>query len=325
MKSYGSFDEAVATLGVANPVPAPAPNGATPLEVAIASAINTGGSGRGMSYYSAAARCGRRARLSEERREAFTAAGRDGLPRDKNAFAIGSIYHLLHQQAREPRADLELDFSDAYTNINVIEALRMYRGWMNVWGRDYWGRTLAVERKLPESGAEVREAIARTFGAQVNGTVDMVVELGDDDAVRAQRRLPGIQAGRYVLDWKTADSDADGVAYALGLQAMWYPALWNWCYPDAPVSGIIFDVALKRGRRRDRAMYADDFQAFFVETAQNSHQRVVSLLRGMVRQGRLNVLHDVPNRAECVDWRGQTCPFLNGECDGELKSEDYGG
>lgn len=277
-------------------------------ELAIAKAINSGGSGRGMSYYSAASRCGRRSRLQDERHQSVVEQGNEGLPQTKHALVIGSIYHLLHEQLRRPRPDLELDFTEAVTNPNVVEALRMFRGFKNIWGAGYWGRTVEVEHRLHTTiGGEV-----------VSGTMDMVAELDEEAAARAQRRLPGITPGRYVIDWKTADSDSDGVALAEGLQAMWYPTLWNRMYPATPVEGIIFDIAMKRGRRKDRAMYATDFQAVLVRTPPDNEGEVIDALRGMVKQGALNVLHDIPNRAECVDWRGQVCPFYKSACNGVL-------
>ncbi len=293
----------------------------TPQELAIARAINSGGSGRGMSFYAVASRCGRKARLQDVRREDFVDGEKAGLPDTKHALVIGSIYHLFQEQWRKPRPDLELDMSMAAYNPNVIEALRMFRGFSRLWGRNYWGKPIAVECKLPRGENETAQ-VTKLMGHEVTGTIDMAVEMNQEDAERCQRRVPGIEPGRYLVDWKTADGESDGVALTQGLQALWYPALWNICFPAMPADGIIFDIAMKRGRRRDRAMYATDFQAVLVRTPSDAVEAAVRELRGMVKSGALNVLQDIPNRAECVDWMGKVCPFFKDACNGALRGEE---
>jgi len=277
-------------------------------EKALSLAVNSGGSGLGMSYYSGAAKCGRRARLSQERYQSFRDSNAT-LPPTKNHFIVGSVFHKLHELARINEVDPfatppTLDADEQYKNPNVAEGMRLYRGWLRQWTLGFWGKTIAVEEHLTDE---------ETFApASVTAAIDMVVELDEAACERALTRGLDLKPGIYLCDWKTADGPSDGTQYREGLQALWYPYVWQKFNPDKPPLGTIFDVTMKRSRRKDRSVLRDDFQAFFVPYGLES----VETLRGMVMQGYRNVQEDVPNRAECCDWRGEVCPFrVMGTCD----------
>ena len=304
-------------------------------EKALSLAVNSGGSGLGMSYYSGAAKCGRRARLSQERYQSFRDSNAP-LPPTKNHFIVGSVFHKLHELARINEVDPfatppTLDADEQYKNPNVAEGMRLYRGWLRTWGLGFWGKCIGVEvhledkstffapppTALPPLPDETLEDYERrceeTYGPiPVTGALDMVVEMDEAACERAKKRGLELTPGRRIVDWKTADGPSDGSQYAGGMQALWYCYLWNKHHPDAPVDGIIFDVTMKRSRRKDRSVLIDDFQAFYVPYGMES----VDTLRGMVTQGHRNVVEDIPNRAECVSWRGEVCPFrVMGTCD----------
>ena len=279
-------------------------------------AANTGGSGEGMSHYSQASRCGRRARLSAARYKRFADEGAS-LPASKNHFVIGSVYHKLHELARRDDKPM-LDYNEQFKNPNVAEGVRLYRGWLNMWSLDFWGDCLGVEVQLADKETFALDKTSDPDMVDphdrinVTGQLDMVVDMDDAACDRARRRGLELTPGRRIVDWKTADSPSDGTSYRDGLQAIWYCHLWNLHHPEAPVDGIIFDVVCKRSRRKDRSVLLEDFQAFYVPAGVET----VEALRGMVLQGHRNIAEDSPNRSECVSWRGDVCPFrLNGECD----------
>lgn len=285
-------------------------------EKALSLACNSGGSGEGMSHYSQASRCGRRARLSAERYKAFADKGTP-LPLTKNHFIIGSVYHKLHELARrEPKDEtLVIDFDEQYQNPNVAEGVRLYKGWLRHWSLDYWGKCLGVEVHLSDdstfSAAVSGPLDYLSTGINVTGALDMVVEMDEAACERASKRGLDLTPGRRIVDWKSADGPSDGVSYREGMQAIWYTHLWNLHHPEHPVDGVIFDVVMKRSRRKDRSVLADDFQAFYVPEGRES----VDVLRGMILQGHRNIAEDIPNRSECVSWRGEICPFRTyGEC-----------
>jgi len=269
-------------------------------------AANSGGSGAGMSHWAQASRCGRRARLSAERYQRFADEGRE-LPASKNHFIIGSVMHKLHELARKPDPSVVLDYNEQFKNPNVAEGTRLYKGWLRHHGLHFYGEPTAVEQHLSDEN---------TFApATVTAAIDMVVEL--DVAACSRLRSWGLEVppGVTLVDWKSADSPSDGTNYKEGLQSLWYPYIWNLHNPDRPAQGIIFDVTMKRSRRKERAVLRDDFQKFFVPFGLES----VESLRGMVMQGYRNVEDNIPNRSECTSFFGGTCPFkTNGECDAHM-------
>jgi hypothetical protein len=308
--------------GILVPSDVPEMHELSPGEKALSLACNSGGSGEGMSHYSQASRCGRRARLSAERYKKFAEDG-TALPLTKNHFIIGSVYHKLHELARRDPKDetLVIDFDEQYQNPNVAEGVRLYKGWLRTWGLDFWGKCLGVEVNLADDTTFKSETdpglpFGEGMGApgeriNVTGQLDMIVEMDAEACERAKKRGLELEPGRRIVDWKSADGPSDGLSYKEGMQSLWYCHLWNLHNPDRPVDGIIFDVVMKRSRRKDRSVLLDDFQAFYVAEGRES----VEALRGMVMQGHRNIVEDIPNRSECVTWRGEICPFRTyGEC-----------
>ncbi len=286
-------------------------------------AANGGGSGTGMSYYSVAARCGRKARLDTERRAMYRNTDAP-LPATKNHFVIGSVYHKLHELARANNNLPLIDLNERWQNPNVAEGVRLYKGWLRTWGVDFWGRCLGVEVKIidtqtfpcvcgPHSGDDpTYDCPGDGETIPVTAALDMIVEMDDAACERAKRRGLELSPGRYIIDWKTSDGPGNGVGYAEGLQALWYCAAWNQQNPHQQVSGIVFDVVNKRARRKDRSVLAEDFQAHYVPCGLED----VQALAGLVQQGHENVTANRPNRAECTDWQGNVCAFrMSGECD----------
>lgn len=289
-------------------------------------AANGGGSGTGMSYYSVAARCGRRARLDTERRARYRNSEAP-LPATKNHFVIGSVYHKLHELARANNNLPLIDLNERWQNPNVAEGVRLFKGWLRTWGRDFWGRCLGVEVQIvdstsfpctcgPHSGDDpTYDCHGNGETVPVTAALDMIAELDEAACERAKRRGLEVTPGRYIIDWKTSDGPGNGTGYAEGLQALWYCGVYNRQNPHAPVEGIIFDVVNKRARRKDRTVLPEDFQAHLVTCGLED----IDALAGLIQQGHENVVMNRPNRAECVTWQGDVCPYrLSGECDAKL-------
>lgn len=276
---------------------------ASETERVLALAANGGGSGLGMSHYSQASRCGRKARLAAERNAHFAALDSSSLPSTKNHFVIGSVMHKLHELART-KHDHVLDYSEQFANLNVAEGVRLYKGWLRHHGLGFYGKTIAVEEHITDE---------ETFApATVTAAIDMVVDIDADACERLRAWGLDLEPGLYAVDWKSADGPSDGQQFKNGLQALWYPYAWNKANPSRPVLGIIFDVTFKRSRRKDRTVLRDDFQKFYVPYGLED----VETLRGMIAQGYRNAMEDVPNRSECCSWRGEVCTFrINGACD----------
>lgn len=280
------------------------------LERILSLASSEGGSGRGMSFYSSASKCGRRALLTEQQ-SARIKSGEIPAPATKSAFMVGSGYHKLHELWRSDGLEgMTLDYNEPFTNPSVNEALRLFRGWQQFWPRDFWGQTLAIEAVLPSSDAS-KEAVRALFGDVVNAKPDMVVHLtaADVEHVASRVQLPG--PGNYIIDWKTEDTPGADLKYMAGLQALWYPIAWELEHPDIPVEGVIFDIIYKHGRRKDKSITAESFHCVFASSALQSHEPLV----GMIKQAQYNIANNIPNRSECIGFF-DSCPFFNTLCDG---------
>lgn len=282
-------------------------------ELALHHAVNSGGSGQGMSYWANAAKCGRRALLSEQKYSGYRDV-QSTLPILKNHFIVGSVYHAMQEGWRREFPDYGHSDMINYVNVNVQEAARLFKGYRQLWQRDLWGDALAIEQQLPAT-EEAKDTVKRLFGADVTAKVDMVVELKEKNLENARKRLPDLMPGRYIVDFKTAEQPSVGseLAYKMGLQALWYPLVWNLQNPHLTVSGTIFDVIYKRSRRAPRPFTSDDFAAYFAPL--HDAEKSTKDLRGMVAQGRFTTREFLGNRAECVSWRGEVCPFFAKECD----------
>ena len=294
-------------------------------EKVLSLAANGGGSGTGMSYYSVAARCGRRARLDTERRALYRNSDAP-LPATKNHFVIGSVMHKLHELANSDNGLPLIDLNERWQNPNVAEGVRLYKGWLRTWGKGFWGRTLGVEVQIvdtrsfpctcgPHSGPHpTYDCPGNGETVPVTAALDMIVEMDEAACERAKRRGLELSPGRYIIDWKSSDGPSNGISYAEGLQALWYTSAWNEQNPHQQVLGIIFDCVNKRSRRKDRSVLLEDFQAHYVPCGLEP----MGALAGLIQQGHENVVADRPNRAECCDWQGNVCPYrLSGECDAQ--------
>lgn len=275
-------------------------------------ACYTGGSGEGASFWAQAASCGRKARLSRERSQ----KARDELwplPPNLHALSVGSIYHWLHEAWQTGDPTLEGMYL-THDNPNVVEAVHLFKGYARFHRKNFWGSMLRVEYHLPHS-ERARAQVVSMYGRMVTAALDMVVEIQDADLAEIYKRRPSLKgelvAGRYIVDHKTASQPGSDAPFREGSQALWYPAAYNLEHPDAPCMGIIFDIIYKQPRRKDRLVKPDDFSAILCYSSMSRPETMA----GMVKQGALNVLQDIPNRAHCVDFRGMRCPFLDDGCD----------
>ena len=299
------------------------------------------GSPRGMHFYSDAAKCGKRALLSDETHvdETVPMTPRDG----KTGLRVGTFYHRLHELWRLnvlPPLNASPSMASEYTALynvgdpSLTEALRLFHGYRCHWDRDLWGKPVGVELLLPTP--EYKQSVMDTFGVQVTGKLDMVAVFEPEDEVGAtvdgqpspltlanQRCKDITEPGAYVIDWKTSENAPDPLLYTLDTQALWYPALWQICHPALslryPMRGMIFDVIIKLSRRKDQSITPSSFDAVFAKA--QPVERAIDELRGLIEQGVRNMQaatrQDRGNRAECVQYsynRAKVCPHYGVKC-----------
>lgn len=242
---------------------------------------NEGGSGRGGSFWTMAATCGRKANNYERNGRAQTG--------EAPAWAvIGTAYHKLQEylMKNEP---LHLDFMESINDRNLQTALLMHRAWREYWGVSYWGTTVSTEEIYPKTDEGTRKVMEFFSGQIYNIKPDAVVDMSMEDVARVRDRvhLPG--PGRYIIDFKTAADAAETTKYITGLQALAYPFIYNLDNSEQPVKGIIFDIVQKPvWNAKDKSRKREHFNACFID----AELLWVEPLKGLVAQGAANMERD---------------------------------
>lgn len=270
---------------------------------------NKGGSGRGNSFYSNAAGCGRRAVLQEAQRDVQAEYG----PADAdNPLAVGTAYHLMHQVGAEIAPDMVLDMRDSRIDGAFVEGLRLYRGWQELWG--------SVERKYGEHlGSEV-EVACEIDGNPYTGKIDCVVRIDDLEGVRLRTGLQLPEPGVYLLDWKSAKgtSSYHPWQFTQGTQARGYLMM----YPDA--KGMIFDVLNKVQTFRHEPLMSKDGKKVMAGKSYSHYWQPrrdddKEIITALVKAGHYNFENNVaiPTDSNCLTHFAGPCPFLlSGACNG---------
>ncbi len=298
----------------------------TDLEAFLRASLNEGGSGRGLTFWSDAAECGKRALYNEERRARWREDPSTIPPFDpdkKTAFAVGGVYHKLHELWAKGKLDDELiGAAGPFYDASGALAWHLFMGWREHWPKDFWGKDVAIEQTLPVGDYAERE-ISAELGEVVNAKPDRVVWLEEEELERARQRCPElISRGYYMLDHKTTGGDYDEIYYREGLQNYWYPVAWELDNPDKPLQGFIYDIIRKPNpRAKDQAIGPHSFHAVFIPRRERAG--ALDVVRGVVPQGRENIQRardkGLGNRSQCVSigfGKVEVCPFFHRECDG---------
>ena len=273
-----------------------------------------GSSGRGNSFYSSAASCGRRARLEEEDRQVV----REFQPaKEPTPFGTGTAYHFFHQLAgtKQLADGLVVDMTDTSVDADFLEGLRLFRGWQSLWGsiEQKYGEVLAVELPVEFHDPDQEEDEEDEDGG-FTGRLDCLVDIQDTQGVQ-QRTGLHVEPGIYIVDWKSAkgESSADNYKFTQGTQARGYLMMKE-------AKGVIFDVLYKHksfihqpriaatGKVTQGKSYAHYFQP-----PQHDDKHVIDAL---IQIGKHNYDNNLANPAECLRGFEPCKYFLNGRCGG---------
>lgn len=274
--------------------------------------MESSSSGRGISYWTLAATCGRKANLAARHQETFKAemmASEDG---KLNPLLVGIYYHALQQfyhDGRLPEGTV-YDYSAELYNDEFIEAKRLfdfYRQNFNPW---FWGQVLATELKVPQTpeGAEMMKAY---FSDDTTGRLDMLVHMSENDMSHIGAlfniHLPG--PGLYIIDHKTGGQKRtmDYWDFTHGAQAILYPFIWNKENPTRQVKGMIFVKIV----RHIKLSMTNSIQPF-VHQPQEGLEEVV---RALVVRGKAQLEENRTNPAVCFSGFRPCGFYLNGQCD----------
>lgn len=290
-------------------------------------ATNSGGSGRGLSFWSEAAKCGKRALLYEERRahwddDPSSVPAFD--PDKKSAFAVGSVYHKLHEMwAQGQLSDDLLARVPPIYDASVALGLHLFLGWRAHFPVNFWGQDVAIELTLP-LGEWAENTMKHELGAVVNAKPDRVVYMDREALERVNQRHPEIRReGFYMVDFKTTGADYDSIYYREGLQNYWYPVAWELDNPDKPLEGFVYDLIRKPNpRAKDQTITRDNFPTP-VFIPHRPRDLSFQTVKGLIAQGRANLERSrekgLGNRSHCISigfGKVEVCPFFHRECGG---------
>jgi len=265
--------------------------------------IKLGGSGRGISYYSTAARCPRRAKLDGQNKG--SSSGYDA--------KVGTIDHGILELfydgkldpaiLRDPNLFLQVpeDFVDAKD-----EALRLAQAYFRKYPElDFWGTPIGVEIQLPTEG--MKQAVNEFFLVDLTARLDLATRVNEAQleriAERTGLRLPG--PGVYIVDHKfrTRRDSYIGETYLLSAAFTAYPAMWNLHYPDDQCVGMIANVTV--------ANKEVVFQQALVSPPDENALR--GLQNWLIGANELAGT-DFPNWTSCRDFNRTCGHFTSGAC-----------
>jgi len=278
-----------------------------------------GGSGRGISYWSNAAKCGRKAILDEQAKQASgpqipVEAGSEEDTVD--ALAVGTTYHALHEMSvAGALSDLVWDLTDGSLTESFLEGTRLYRAYTRDWGSvgaRFGGTVVGAETPIPST--EVGEAeVAQLFGDKVTGRIDLVLDIVDPEVCRQNTGLI-VRPGRYLLDFKSLKSHSaqHQWSYQFSMQAATYLHIYNMENPETPALGMIFDIITKTKtiRKEDEAKGRSSYAAFL----QRPEPDDVDVVKALVHIGKRNVGGNVANPSECLSGFAPCKWFVSGKC-----------
>lgn len=267
----------------------------------------TGGSGRGVSYWSVPAMCGRKRRLMSEHPEVDTIV-------DRTALDTGTYYHALKEMwLKGAMPENFIIDADPVQDMEWGEALRLFDFSRCMFPRDYWGEIVAVELKMPidENHAEKVKAF---FGhAEATGACDLVVRMNAADVSRieADRAIELNGPGVYIVDHKTSaarKSEMDARRdYTSSMQCLTYMQMLGLRISE-PVKGMIFDVLVKHKnlRRYEEGRGGASVQTFVAFPREEDKEIVRAAFDYALTQRQQNM----PNPFACYDY-GRECVFLS--------------
>lgn len=267
----------------------------------------TGGSGRGVSYWSVPAMCGRKRRLMTDHPAVDTIG-------DHTALDTGIYYHALKEfwlKGKIPDG-MAID-ADPVQDMEWGEALRLFNWHREYFDRDYWGAIVAVELKMPINEEHAQKVIEWIGHDESTGACDLVVKMSqaDVDRVQLDRGIELNGPGIYIVDHKTSStrkSEADAKAnYTQSMQCLKYMRMLQLAFNE-PIKGMIFDVLVKHKtlRREGESRAGSSVQTFLAIP----HLQDAAIVKAAIAYGMHQREHNLANPFACYD-HGRECVFLS--------------
>jgi hypothetical protein len=266
--------------------------------------IKVGGSGRGISFFSTAARCPRRARLDAEH----------GSDSSKDS-RVGTIGHALLEAFYNGQIAKELiDDPNVVVQVpnefeeEVPEALRMVRAYLAKFPeRDFWGTPVGTEVSFPQPGKE--EIVRSFFMVALTARLDLVTNISESEEQQQRirsRLCLDVPTGLVIIDHKfrTRKDYSIQDTYDLSAQFTAYPPLWDLHHPDQPCQGMIANVVI--GTKEVGIQHT--------VVRPPDETKLIGLRNWLIGADAMSGT-DWPNWVSCKDFN-RTCPhFTSGRCD----------
>jgi hypothetical protein len=209
-------------------------------------------SGTGCSYYGSYATCGMKGRLQEmfpyEEQELegteLTPTGR----RKVNARRAGTFFHALQEMWRLDAIPADMIVAADHADYDFELALNSCAQYRAQWNnnRHNLGTVHSAEVRLPSTPEQTARVMEFTGGHPFSMRYDLLTDIDQATvnriAVERGVALPG--AGRYIIDYKLVGSITAQTMwqYSYDFQQIAYPVIYNLCYPEAPVRGMLTEV-----------------------------------------------------------------------------------
>lgn len=247
---------------------------------------SSSGSPLGLSHYAALHECAYREVQPREQSVATPEGTQDPL-------SVGVYYHALWDH--RPELSVDGDLTD-----DMVEALRLWRGYRNAWGtpEERFGLELVAREEPLDLG-------------WITARLDTVYRVVWPEKLVAYGIL--VPAGTTLLhDHKTSGSIRPPDYYICGLQGRFYPTMWNERYPRNRVDGILFDEIVKHVNLRKIAdkKGGASFNVHWAATPMDEQTRR-QMLREWVTVAQDRERLTTKNYASCVDSYGHRCPFYS--------------
>lgn len=267
----------------------------------------TGGSGRGMSYWTVPAMCGRKRVLMSEHPKVDTIG-------DSTALDTGIYYHFLKESFYKGHVSHDTAISmEPIQDAEWGEAIRLFDFSRTHFPADYFGQIVAVELRMPINDNH-RIKIEEWLGdVEATGAIDLITNMSAADVKRVEEDR-GIELngpGIYIVDHKTAGARKDEMGgranYTTSMQCLTYMHMLSLAFNE-PIQGMIFDVLLKHKtlRRYDEGRNGSSVQTFFARPQPEDPEIVKAALIHADKQLKENMA----NPFACYD-RGRECVFLS--------------
>jgi hypothetical protein len=266
---------------------------------------DTGGSGKGVSYYRSGSLCPKRVLLDEQLRAEQGTQTYGG----KFAADVGTITHELLRLYHTGINDVVIELGDYNLSDEVAEAERLFRGYTKHFSANVWGQVLGAEVQCPANDAE-KAKLASFFYQELTARFDMVVRMSQEDVECWHQAgfidLPG--PGVYIVDHKTMARKESNLQldYQTSDQFLAYPAMWDLLHPEEPCLGMIANCLV-----RHKNITADSFAQYFVPKA--TPEQLASF-NEWLETAATHIRGGWANRGACLQGYMVCSHLTNGRC-----------